>query len=161
VSLGASQGGWVEFTLDQKGNYPFVTHSFADMAKGAAGILHTAGAPMPKAPAAATPAPAVKGGIAVTLGDMWIKSPVATAKAGKVTFQVKNTGATMHQFAIVKAPAQLSAGVPTGALAKSAQLMGGQSATVSATLKAGSYELVCIMAGHYQAGQHIPFTVTG
>ena len=36
-----SQGGWVEFTLDQEGNYPFVTHAFGDMVKGAAGILHT------------------------------------------------------------------------------------------------------------------------
>lgn len=160
VSLGASQGGWVDFTLDQEGNYPFVTHSFADMAKGGAGMFHTTGAPMPKAPTAAAPAPAAKGGIAVTLGDMWIKSPVATAKAGKVTFQVKNSGATMHQFAIVKAPAQLAAGVPTGALGKTGQLMGGESGTVTTTLKPGSYELVCLMPGHYQAGQHIPFKVS-
>ncbi|HEX6458040.1 MAG TPA: multicopper oxidase domain-containing protein [Thermoleophilaceae bacterium] len=161
VNLAPSQGGWVEFTLDQEGNYPFVTHSFGDMAKGAAGMFHTTGAPMPKAPAATAPAPAAKGGIAVTLGDMWIKSPVSSAKAGKVSFQVRNSGATMHQFAIVRAPAQLNAGVPSGALAKSPQLMGGKSATVSATLKPGSYELVCIMPGHYQAGQHIPFTVSG
>ena len=160
VNLAPSQGGWVEFSLDQEGNYPFVTHSFGDMAKGAAGMFHTTGAPMPKVPEAAAPAPAAKGGIAVTLGDMWIKSPVATAKAGKVTFQVKNSGATMHQFAIVKAPAQLAAGVPTGALGKSAQLMGGQSGTVTTTLKPGSYALVCLMPGHYQAGQHIPFKVS-
>ena len=96
-----------------------------------------------------------------TLGDMWIKFPVASAKAGKVSFQVRNSGATMRQFAIVKAPAQLKAGVPSDALAGSPQLMGDQSATVSATLKAGSYVLVCLMPGHYQAGQHIPFTVTG
>jgi uncharacterized cupredoxin-like copper-binding protein len=160
VNLAPSQGGWVEFTLDQEGNYPFVTHSFGDMAKGAAGMFHTTGAPMPKAPAAAAPAPATaKGGIAVTLGEMWVKSPVST-KAGKVTFQVKNTGATMHQFAIVGAPAKIVGGVPSGALAKSAELTDGQSGTVTTTLKPGSYELVCIMPGHYQAGQHIPFTVT-
>ena len=47
VNLAPSQGGWVEFTLADEGNYPFVTHSFADMTKGAAGVLHTAGAPMP------------------------------------------------------------------------------------------------------------------
>ena len=161
INLAPSQGGWVEFTLDQEGNYPFVTHSFGDMAKGAAGMFHTTGAPMPKAPAAAAPAPAVKGGVAVTLGDMWIKSPLSQTKAGKVTFQVSNTGATMHQFAVVKAPAQLQAGVPTGQLVKGAQLMGGQKGTVSVNLKPGSYELVCIMPGHYQAGQHIPFKVTG
>jgi uncharacterized cupredoxin-like copper-binding protein len=66
----------------------------------------------------------------------------------------------MHQFAIVKAPAQLKAGVPTGPLAKGAQLMGGKAETLTANLKPGSYELVCLMPGHYQAGQHIPFKVS-
>jgi uncharacterized cupredoxin-like copper-binding protein len=161
INLAPSQGGWVEFTLDEPGNYPFVTHSFGDMAKGAAGILHTTGAPMPKLPGAApAPAAAPKGAVAVELGDMWIKSPVTSVKAGKVTFQVKNSGATMHQFAIVKAPAQLKAGVPTGPLAKGAQLMGGKAETLTANLKPGSYELVCLMPGHYQAGQHIPFKVS-
>jgi nitrite reductase (NO-forming) len=49
INLAPSQGGWVDFTLDKEGNYPFVTHAFADMVKGAAGILHTTGAPLPKA----------------------------------------------------------------------------------------------------------------
>src|SRR4029453_10549388 len=53
VNLAPSQGGWVEFTLDQEGNYPFVTHAFGDMVKGAAGILHTTGAPKVAAPEAA------------------------------------------------------------------------------------------------------------
>ena len=53
VSLAPSQGGWVEFTLDQEGNYPFVTHAFGDMVKGAAGILHTTGAPKVAGPEAA------------------------------------------------------------------------------------------------------------
>lgn len=45
ISLAPSQGGYAEFTLDQQGNYPFVTHAFGDMVKGAAGMLHTEGAP--------------------------------------------------------------------------------------------------------------------
>lgn len=45
MSLAPSQGGYAEFTLDQQGNYPFVTHAFGDMVKGAAGMLHTDGAP--------------------------------------------------------------------------------------------------------------------
>jgi nitrite reductase (NO-forming) len=45
VSLAPSQGGWVELTLDQEGNYPFLTHAFGDMVKGAAGVLHTTHAP--------------------------------------------------------------------------------------------------------------------
>jgi hypothetical protein len=39
VSLGSSQGGWVDFSLKRKGLYPFVTHNFADMTLGAEGAL--------------------------------------------------------------------------------------------------------------------------
>ena len=39
VSLGASQGGWVDFSLKRKGVYPFVTHNFVDMTLGAEGAL--------------------------------------------------------------------------------------------------------------------------
>jgi nitrite reductase (NO-forming) len=45
VNLGPSQGGWVEFTLDKEGKYPFVTHAFGDMVKGAVGVLATEHAP--------------------------------------------------------------------------------------------------------------------
>jgi nitrite reductase (NO-forming) len=48
MSLAPSQGGYAEFTLAQTGNYPFVTHAFGDMVRGAAGVLHTPGAPAPK-----------------------------------------------------------------------------------------------------------------
>ena len=41
VNLAPSQGGWVEFTLDDEGNFPFVTHAFGDMVKGAQGVLQT------------------------------------------------------------------------------------------------------------------------
>jgi nitrite reductase (NO-forming) len=45
VNLAPSQGGWVEFTLDEEGTYPFVTHSFGDMVKGSVGVLATEHAP--------------------------------------------------------------------------------------------------------------------
>jgi nitrite reductase (NO-forming) len=45
VNLAPSQGGWVEFTLDAEGTYPFVTHAFGDMVKGSLGILKTPNAP--------------------------------------------------------------------------------------------------------------------
>ena len=44
VNLAPSQGGWVEFTLEDEGTYPFVTHAFGDMVKGALGVLKTPGA---------------------------------------------------------------------------------------------------------------------
>jgi nitrite reductase (NO-forming) len=45
VNLAPSQGGWVEFTLDEEGGYPFVTHAFGDAVKGAVGVLQTKNAP--------------------------------------------------------------------------------------------------------------------
>ena len=45
ISLAPSQGGWVEFTLAEEGNYPFVTHAFGDMVRGAMGVLATTHAP--------------------------------------------------------------------------------------------------------------------
>src|SRR3954467_12636859 len=76
INFAPSQGGWVEFTLDQEGNYPFLTHAFGDMVKGAAGVLHTTGAPKVAAPkpaaghemgghAMGTP----KGAVETTLGE--------------------------------------------------------------------------------------------
>ena len=45
IDLAPSQGGWVEFTLEEEGGYPFVTHAFGDMVKGALGVLTTPNAP--------------------------------------------------------------------------------------------------------------------
>jgi nitrite reductase (NO-forming) len=159
VNLAPSQGGWMEFTLDQEGNYPFVTHSFGDMVKGAAGMLHTSGAPVPKAPPA--PKPATAGGIGITFGDMWIKSTVPSAKAGKVSFNITNQGQTMHGFAIVPAPAKVSGGLVDEStfIASGDHLAAGASGTVTADLKPGTYELICHVPGHYAAGQKTTFEV--
>jgi nitrite reductase (NO-forming) len=39
LDLAPAQGGFVEFTLSVPGQYPFVTHKFADAAKGAVGVF--------------------------------------------------------------------------------------------------------------------------
>ncbi len=170
ISLAPSQGGWVEFTLAEEGTFPFVNHAFGDMVKGSLGILAT-----PKAlkaaghgparahhggdPAEGAAAPA--GSVGVTLGDMWIKSAAPTAKAGKVTFAVENQGAMRHGLAIVKAPAEAPGGMldESTFLAKGGNLAAGATETVSADLAPGEYELVCHLAGHYTAGQKLPFKV--
>jgi uncharacterized cupredoxin-like copper-binding protein len=209
ISLAPSQGGWVQFSLDEAGNYPFVTHAFGDMVKGAAGILHTPGAPPPKgtppAPTGGSSQPVLPGVVAAmtqqgamssagaasstgmgqaeslgsttsgaavapadavkaTMGDMWIRSSTNTRKAGRVTFAVSNQGQMAHWFAIAKSPVKIDpSGTPaaSGIIAKSAELSPGASATLTATLAPGGYELVCLMAGHYASGQHVAFTVTG
>src|SRR4051794_26957215 len=167
VSFAPSQGGWVEFTLDQEGNFPFVTHAFGDMVKGAAGILHTTGAPKIAAPAAAAkPAAATKSAamgpmVNTTLGEMFVKSDTTSAKAGDVMFSVKNTGATTHGLAIVRAPVSAPGGMldEKAFVAKGGDLAPGASEMFNAKLKPGRYDLVCFMPGHYAAGQKLPFTV--
>jgi FtsP/CotA-like multicopper oxidase with cupredoxin domain len=169
ISLAPSQGGWVEFTLEEEGLYPFVTHAFGDMVKGAAGILRTEGAPKDAVAEGAAPADghAGHGGAAgaadvnATLGDMWVKTDVQSVKAGKVTFAVQNTGATMHGLAITPAPAKASGGMldESAYVAKGEDLAAGASGTLTADLKPGKYELVCFVPGHYMAGQKLPFEV--
>ena len=165
INLAPSQGGWVEFTLDEEGTYPFVTHAFGDAVKGAIGVLKTENAPegsghaMP-ASQGAEAAPAGDADANVTLGDMWVKSDVPSVKAGEVTFSVKNEGATIHGLAIAKTPVKAEGGMldHESLLFKGKDLAGGESETITAKLAPGKYELVCHIAGHYQA-QHIPFTV--
>jgi uncharacterized cupredoxin-like copper-binding protein len=102
-----------------------------------------------------------KADVSATLGDMWVKTDTPTVKAGKVSFAVKNTGATVHGLAIAATPVKQSGGMLDEAalLGKGKELQGGESETVTWDLKPGSYELVCFMPGHYAAGQKLPFTV--
>ena len=39
LALQPAQGGFVEFTFDEEGLYPFVTHKFASASKGALGYF--------------------------------------------------------------------------------------------------------------------------
>jgi uncharacterized cupredoxin-like copper-binding protein len=83
-------------------------------------------------------------------------------KAGRVTFSVKNSGATMHGMAIAPVPVKAPGGMldHDSLLGKGKDLMSGDSGTVTANLKPGKYELVCHIPGHYAAGQKLPFEVT-
>ena len=178
VNLAPSQGGWVDFTLDQEGNYPFVTHAFGDMVKGAAGILHTTAAPaVPKpapAPAAGKSMPGMShgspakagapaGSVSVSLGEMFVKPAQSTFKAGKITFYAKNDGATAHMFMVERAPLKFdSPAMPSesAAMADTGTLQPGQAKAVSVMLKPGTYVLFCNVPGHYAAGQHTTITVS-
>lgn len=98
----------------------------------------------------------------VTLGDMWIKSDAPSVKAGKVTFAVKNEGATMHGMGMALTPVDAPGGMlDEGALlGKGKELAAGETDLITADLEPGSYELVCFLPGHYAAGQKLPFDVT-
>jgi uncharacterized cupredoxin-like copper-binding protein len=154
------------------------------MVKGGAGVLHTPdapkGAPVTPAPTGGSTSPvwpsmvkttaaamtsgapaAIPGAVQVKLGEMYVHA-VSSTKAGKVSFQVVNEGQMPHMFGITKGPAQVSRGMLTSKpLVSTAMLQSGDSATVSVKLTPASYELVCLMPGHYAAGQHMAFRVTG
>jgi uncharacterized cupredoxin-like copper-binding protein len=104
---------------------------------------------------------AMKADVNTTLGEMFVKADTTTVKAGKVMFAVKNTGATMHGLAIVKAPAKAAGGMLDEGtfVAKGKDLAAGATDMLMATLAPGRYELVCYMPGHYAAGQTLPFQV--
>jgi uncharacterized cupredoxin-like copper-binding protein len=70
-------------------------------------------------------------------------------KAGTVTFDVKNAGQAPHDFVIAG----------NGANEKTPLLQAGDTATLKATLKPGTYELYCSVPGHKQAGMDLKVTI--
>jgi uncharacterized cupredoxin-like copper-binding protein len=116
-------------------------------------------------PAAQAPAPATPGKVAVTLKEFSVNPAATQAPAGRVTFNVRNSGAVRHEFVVLRTDK------PAGSLLKGAEadeagnvgeigdLPPGSLKTVALKLKAGHYALVCNLPGHYSAGQHADFTV--
>lgn len=165
VNLAPAQGGWVEFTLDKEGVYPFVTHAFGDMVRGAVGAFATTGAPkggghdMGAAAKKAVPA----GAVGVEMGEMFVKPAKTALKAGKTTFAVSNSGQLPHTFMVSKAPVKVDgSGNPThsGPLAGThTELKPGARTTVTVDLKPGTYVLYCDVPGHFAAGQKVVITV--
>ena len=110
---------------------------------------------------AATPPAAGAADVNVTMGDMYVKADKTTVDAGKVTFAVKNEGATMHGMAMALQPVSAPGGMldDSSLQAKGKELAAGASDSITADLKPGRYELVCFLPGHYAAGQKLPFEV--
>ena len=174
IDLAPSRGGWVEFTLDEEGSFPFVTHALGDAVKGAIGVLKTPNAPAggghdmggsaSDEHAAAESAPAAGAAdVNVAFGAVWIEADAPSVAAGEVSFAVKNEGPPVHGLAIVPAPAKVAGGMGDEStyVAAGAELEAGASETLTADLAPGKYELVCFVAGHYAAGQTMPFEVKG
>ncbi len=98
-----------------------------------------------------------------------IKLSSSTAKAGEITFRVKNTATDIsHEFVILKT--DLDAGnLPTDStglvLEDQFQNMGeveldpNESGDLTVTLDAGHYAIICNLPGHYAMGMYTNFTV--
>jgi len=70
-----------------------------------------------------------------------------TVPAGRVTFVVENVGKIQHDLAIQGGK-------------RTPLISGGQSAKLTATLKAGTYTLYCTVAGHRKLGMVTRLTVS-
>lgn len=110
-----------------------------------------------------------------TDGPMTMTVNPTSAKAGSVTFDVKNTGTIEHEVVVLPLPAGTEAGklpVETsgpdvdkvsedGSLGESSEIPAGGTKTFTIdNMTAGNYVLVCNIAKHYAMGMFSPFTVS-
>jgi uncharacterized cupredoxin-like copper-binding protein len=86
--------------------------------------------------------------VPVSESEFKIVLPKIALKAGKVTFDAKNVGKIPHDLAV------------KGTSFKTELIQPGGSTKLTATLKAGSYELYCTVPGHEAAGMKVNITVT-
>jgi uncharacterized cupredoxin-like copper-binding protein len=112
-------------------------------------------------------------------GAHWLLADRATVPAGNVTFLVANHGSIVHELVVLPLPGNLSVGNrPVGADGKIDEagsvgeasnscgqgagdgIRPGATSWVTSTLAPGRYELVCNLAGHYEAGMFTEITVS-
>ena len=105
--------------------------------------------------------------VAVRLKEFKVLPAPLTAKRGAVAFAVKNVGKIDHELVVLKtnvAPSKLPVkkgkAVETGRVGRVGPIKRGASRTLTLTLTAGKYVLLCNLPGHYVAGQRIGFRVT-
>jgi uncharacterized cupredoxin-like copper-binding protein len=98
----------------------------------------------------------------------WSMPPTPSrAKAGAVTFVVRNAGKLEHEFVILRTnkpanalPVRGGRAVETGRVARLPHIRRGQTKRLTVTLRAGRYVLLCNLPAHYKAGQRAAFRVT-
>ncbi len=109
------------------------------------------------------------GDITVTMKDFAIDATPGTFDAGNVSFAIHNAGPSAHEFVIIRtddAPDALP--VENGEIPEdqidlvdeAEDIAPGTDTSLSVSLTAGSYVLVCNLPSHYAAGMHAAFTVT-
>jgi uncharacterized cupredoxin-like copper-binding protein len=89
----------------------------------------------------------------------------SSAKAGSVTFKVKNVGDFQHELVVIKTSTKAAKlktkdgkAVVTGQLGE-VKMAGGKTKSLKLTLKKGHYALICNIGDHYAQGMHKDFTV--
>jgi len=115
------------------------------------------------------------GTITVTLADvdadtMLLTPNPASAPAGEVTFEVTNSGDKDHEFVVVQTDLALE-DLPFNeaedevnedeltVVDEIENITPGETKTLTVTLDAGNYVLMCNLEGHYRKGMRSAFTV--
>jgi uncharacterized cupredoxin-like copper-binding protein len=114
--------------------------------------------------------------VGVTTKDFSIALDKTSAKAGEVTFSVKNDGPSVHEFVVFKtdtAPDQLpltkdengidivdEEGEGIEPVDEIEDIAVGSTQELKVTLQAGNYVVICNLPAHYQQGMRTNFTVS-
>ena len=106
--------------------------------------------------------------LTVDLKDYAVVLSTAAVKAGTTKIGIRNVGAMAHQFDLIKTDLAADKLPIDSAAAKAREdglvkqvlnIAPGKVATVSVTLQAGHYVIICNVAGHYQLGMRSDLTV--
>ena len=105
--------------------------------------------------------------VTVRLKEFKVLPTPLKAKRGVVSFAVKNIGKVDHELVVLKtkvAPGKLRVkkgrAILVGRVGRVGPLESRASRTLTLTLAAGKYVLLCNLPGHYQAGQRTGFGVS-
>lgn len=111
------------------------------------------------------------GTVSVELKEYSVTPNPASAAAGTVTFNARNAGSMNHELVVIqselaidKLPMDASVVDEKGAgvkvIGEIEEFAAGKSESAGFDLAAGSYVLICNVAGHYALGMRSAFTVT-
>ena len=123
-------------------------------------------------PPTTVPSKVVSNDITGSVQEWSITVSANEAKAGDVSFNIKNDGTIAHEFLVVKTDYKLGK-IPLGTNNRFDEEGAGiavideipewapkTSGTLTVKLEPGSYQLLCNIEGHYAAGMYSAFTVT-
>ncbi|MEE8337134.1 MAG: plastocyanin/azurin family copper-binding protein [Dehalococcoidia bacterium] len=116
----------------------------------------------------ATQAATAAGSVGITMTEFAIVPGEPSVGAGEVTFEVTNGGAAPHELVVIRTDIEAAA-LPLAAgaadesgldvVGRTGMILGGGSESVTFTLTAGSYLLICNIPAHYTLGMTVAFTV--
>jgi uncharacterized cupredoxin-like copper-binding protein len=158
-----------ELLCNIEGHYGNGMHtSFEVVAGDSAGDAPTA----TTTPGVSSDGDAVSNDITGSVQEWAVGVSAHEAKAGDVTFTMKNAGTIAHEFIIVKTDFALGE-IPLGdnnrfdEEGEGVMVPGeipewepGTTGTVTLKLDAGNYQLLCNIAGHYKNGMYTQLTVS-